>query len=123
MSVFLEADAVTTELPNPQLSNVEQLKSTLTLLRSRTGVKYTYVKRRSRKRLLWAFQLTREKAFELKHFLLTYYGSHIKLTDHTGQAWTATLKSNPAEFQTIGRDAINKEAISVTLEFEATEIA
>lgn len=127
MGVILQAPldgiATTTELPNPQFSNVEQALSTITLLRARNGDKYTYVKRRERKRLLWSFSLTREKAFELRAFLIEYYPHKIRIVDFNGDTWIGVIKSNPGEFQVLDRDRLFHETVNFTLELEAVKVA
>lgn len=122
MSVTIRGTGFTTTLPNPALSNVQQAKNTLSLLRGKTGKKYTYVKSRRQSRVLWSFQLTLEKMLELRSFLENFRNDKITYTDFSGGTWFGYLKSNPAEFQVEGRDSINIEAINITLEFEGIKI-
>lgn len=122
MITLSTAKGLTTALPNPALSNVEQPRNTMSLLRSKTGKRYTYVKTRDRKRVLWAFQLTLKKMLELREFIIAYRNEKITYRDFEGGVWEGYLKANPAEFQVEGRDAICVEAINITLEFEGRKL-
>jgi hypothetical protein len=125
MAVILQVPTNTTVLPNPnpEFSDVEQALSTITLKRSKTQKRYTYVKTRQRKRLVWNFQLTREKAWELRAFVEAYRNDVITITDFDNDMWRGVIKSNPINFTSSSRDALCREAVDVTLEFEVIRLS
>lgn len=121
MALMLEA-GTTTILPNPQLSDVEKGLNTITLRRTMTGARITYVKRRTRRSFVWTFQLTLEKAFELRAFLKEYGTQQIIVTDHNDVRYRGYIKSNPAEFTHSSYTPCHLEMVDVVLEFEGTTL-
>lgn len=115
-------------LPNPQFSDQEALLGTVSRKLAVDGTRYTYIKRRGRRKLLWTFRLSREKALEVREFLFTYFASKIRITDHKGQAWLGYFTSNPFEFESQGRAApaisanSRGEIQTVSLEFEGETV-
>jgi len=87
-------------LPNPQLSDQEGLTATVTRKTAMDGTRYTYVKRKQRRKLKWTFRLMRNKGLELRAFLFAYFASPVKIIDHNGQTWVGNFTSNPFEFDT-----------------------
>ena len=105
-----------TLLPNPEFSDSEGLTAEVLQYRSMVGNLYTYVKaKNSKKRLLFRFQLNRQKALELRAFIQSYYKSKISLTDHNNVSWVVYLMNNPFEFETPTKQQI------ISLEFEECE--
>lgn len=118
----------TTALPNPQFSDSEALRLTVTRKLAMDGTRRTYVKTRGgRRQLKWTFQLSRPKGLELRAFLFSYFASKIRVVDHNGRTWIGTFMNNPFEFETTGRAAprINPmprgETQTIELEFEGEE--
>lgn len=118
----------TTLLPNPQFGDSEQLMVSVSRRTAMDGTRYTYVKRKdSRRRLLWTFRLTRNKALELRAFLFAYFASKIKVVDHNNRVWIGNFTNNPFEFDTPERNspAIRPmprgESQVIELEFEGVE--
>jgi hypothetical protein len=118
----------TTLLPNPQFSDQEALLDTVNRKLALDGTRYTYVKRRARRKLKWMFRLTRVKALELRAFIFSYFASKIRLTDHNNRMWIGYFTTNPFEFDTTDRGAPaiapmpRGELVNVELEFEGIEI-
>jgi len=118
-----------TKLPNPQLSDQESLTSSVTPKRATDGTLYTYVKKQTRRRILWTFTLDRGKALEFMAFVRAHAGSKIQVTDHRGDVWLGHLTNNPFEFDTTRRAAgsgshplgVRQERQSITIEFEGTK--
>lgn len=124
----LQAYQTTTLLPNPQFSDAENLVSEIESKRARDGTLYTYVKTKGdRRRLQWTFALTRNKALELRAFILSYFASKVRITDHNGVTWLGNFTDNPFEFDTIRRAAPaicpmpRGEQQQITLTFEGVE--
>ncbi len=119
----------TSLLPNPEFSDQEALLHTVTRKRAVDSTRYTYVKRRSRRKLLWSFQVTRNKALEIAAFIQCYFASKLRITDHAGRRWIGHFTSNPFEFDTGSRagPAISPlprgETVRIDLEFEGIEDA
>lgn len=116
-----------TVMPNPQFSDQETNLNTVSRLTAMDGTRYTYVKRRPRRKLLWTFRLSRPKALEVRAFFLSYFASRIKITDHRNRVWIGNFTSNPFEFETQSRaePAIapmpRGETVSIDIEFEGEE--
>lgn len=114
-------------LPNPQFSDQETNLNTVNRLMAVDGTRYTYVRRRTRRRLLWTFHLSRPKALEVQAFLKSYFASRIQITDHRGRVWIGNFTSNPFEFEAISRAAPaidpmpRGETMSIDIEFEGDE--
>jgi len=119
----------TTVLPSPQFSDAEGLVHTVSRKLAMDGTRYTYVKKRERSKLHWTFRLTRNKSLELRAFVMAYFASKIKVTDHNDRVWSGNFTNNPFEFDTAERAAPaispmpRGEVVNVTLEFEGVEIA
>jgi hypothetical protein len=114
-------------LPNPQLSDTEALTASVSSQRATDGTLYTYVKTKGgRRKLSWSFRLYRPKALELRAFLLSYYASKLRITDHNGRVWVGYFPNNPFEFETdaggpIIGDGLRGELQNITIEFEGVE--
>jgi len=119
----------TTLLPNPQFSDAENLQVTMTRKMAMNGTRYTYIKRKERRKLKWSFRLTRNKGLELRAFIYAYFASKIVVTDHLDRVWQGWLLNNPFEFDTVDRagPAISPmprgETQMIELEFEGVENA
>jgi len=116
-----------TVMPNPQFSDQEMNLNTVSRRTAMDGTRYTYVKRRPRRKLQWAFRLSRNKALEVRAFFMSYFASEIKITDHRNRIWVGNFTSNPFEFEAQSRayPAITPmprgETISIDIEFEGEE--
>jgi hypothetical protein len=116
-----------TVMPNPQFSDQETNLNTVTRKLAMDGTRYTYVKRRTRRKLLWSFRLSRNKALEVRAFFMSYFASKIRITDHRGRVWLGYFTSNPFEFDTPERAAPaispmpRGESQTIDIEFEGEE--
>jgi hypothetical protein len=116
-----------TVMPNPQFSDQETNLNIVSRRTAMDGTRYTYVKRRSRRKLQWTFRLTRNKALEVRAFFMSYFASKIKITDHRDRIWIGNFTSNPFEFEAQSRayPAITPmprgETVSIDIEFEGEE--
>lgn len=116
--ITLTSFQTTTVLPDPEWNDSENLTDEIIVKRSMVGTIYTYTKtKNARRRLLMRFNLTRQKALELRAFIRAYYSSEIKLTDHENQVWLVKFTSNPFEFATPS----TAEWRSIELEFEGVK--
>jgi hypothetical protein len=69
----------------------------------------------------WEFEISRNKALELREFINSYQGKLIQITDHDGDLWFGYLRNNPFEFTGAGRAGDGwpgGETMNVILEFE-----
>lgn len=113
----------TTVLPNPQLTDNSNALHTINLRRTMTGGRITYVKKRDRKRYLWSFKLTTEKAWELRAFVQAYGSKQIVIRDWLGNKFYGWIKSNPIEFNHAEYNpSCWAETVEVTLEWEGIPI-
>ncbi len=117
-----------TLLPNPRFSDSEALMVSVARKTAVDGTRYTYVKRKDqRRKLIWAFTMTRNKALELRAFVYSYYASKVKVIDHNDRVWVGNLMNNPFEFDTTGRAApaiaplSRGENVNIEIEFEGVE--
>ena len=112
----------TTLLPSPRWGDSKALTASVQSIRSMNGELYTYVKSRNgRKKLRWEFEISRNKALELREFINSFYGSLIQAIDHDGDSWIGYLRNNPFEFSGAGRAGDGwpgGETMMITLEFE-----
>ena len=119
----------TTVLPSPQFSDIETSLDTVTRKLAVDGTRYTYVKRRTRRKLKWTFWVSRNKGLELRAFIFAYFASQIKVIDHNGRVWVGNFVSNPFEFDTpdAAKPAIapmpRGELQAIDIEFEGIENA
>lgn len=85
-------------LPNPQLGNSEAHASEVIIKRTMSGRAQTFVRRKNqRKKLQWAFRVTRNKALEVREFFRSYHGSKMNILDHEGRTWTGYVITNPID--------------------------
>lgn len=115
------AQRTTTLLPSPTWGDSKASAGTFVSMRAMDGTIYTYVKSRAgKKKLRWDFQLSRNKALELREFFKAYFGELVKITDHDGDYWIGYLINNPFEFTTEGRANgwPGGEQMNVTIDFE-----
>lgn len=116
-----------TVMPSPQFSDQETNLNTVARKLAMDGTRYTYVKRRTRRKLLWSFKLSRNKALEVRAFFMSYFASKIRITDHRNRIWLGYFTSNPFEFDTPSRAAPaispmpRGETQTIDIEFEGEE--
>lgn len=116
-----------TVMPNPQFSDQETNLNTVSRKLAMDGTRYTYVKRRVRRKMLWSFRLSRNKALEVRAFFMSYFASKIRITDHRNRVWLGYFTSNPFEFDTPSRAAPaispmpKGETQTIDIEFEGEE--
>lgn len=114
-------------LPNPQSGDSIAPTGTLEFKRSMNGSRYAYVKSRDkRKRMVWTFSLTQDKALELQAFFDVYNGEQVKVLDHIGKEYVGNFTTNPFEFEAVGRSVASPSNYSlhqIQVEFEGFEQA
>ncbi len=93
----------TTYLPSPQLGDKVSPVAQVTRKVSMDNTKYTYVRRKGRRKLQLQFDLHRNKAFELQAFVAVYLTADIRLTFANGEVWKVKLTNNPFEYITTSR--------------------
>jgi hypothetical protein len=120
----------TTVLPSPQFSDSESLPDTFNQQKAMDGTRYIYVHRKQgRRKAQWTFLLTRNKALELRAFILAYYASQVRAVDHDDNVWVGNFINNPFEMDTPerGGPAISPmpkgEAQTIQIEFEGLKNA
>jgi len=115
-----------TVIPNPLFSNSDANQHQVIAKRAETGKVRTYVRRNNRRRLIWNFQMDREKALELRAFFKAYAADQILITDHNGEKWLGYFTSSPFSFEARNRalpgpDEIRRvaqERETISLEFQ-----
>jgi hypothetical protein len=114
--------------PNPLLSDTEALAASMSSKRAVDGTLYTYVKTKGgRRKMTWTLRMRRPNALTLRAFLLSYFASKVRITDHNGRVWVGNFTNNPFEFETPDRagprmnDGLRSEIQTITIEFEGVE--
>lgn len=121
------ASQTMTVMPNPTFSDQETNLNTVSRRMAMDGTRYTYVKRRARRKLQWTFKLSRNKGLEVRAFFFAYFASQIKIVDHSNRTWVGNFTSNPFEFETQSRAAPaitpmpRGETVNIDIEFEGEE--
>jgi len=119
----------TSVLPSPKFSDAEALMVSVSRKLAMDGTRYTYVKRKSRRKLSWSFRLTRNKALELRAFIYAYFAAKVRVIDHNDRVWVGNFTENPFEFDAADRagPAITPmprgETVAIDLTFEGVEDA
>lgn len=112
-------------LPNPQLGDSIGSTGTLESRRAMDGTKYFYVKSRDkRKKLLWTFALSQDKALEMQAFFEVHSAKQVRITDHIGKVYVGNFTTNPFEFEAVGRSVASPSNYSlhqIQFEFEGFE--
>ena len=111
-------------LPSPNWGNSEEIAASMSTIRAMDGTLYTYVKQRDgRKRFQFDFEISRNKALELRAFIQSYFRTPIRITDHNSVKWVTYLVNNPFEFagDSKAEPFPGGETMTITLEFEERE--
>lgn len=114
-----ELIATSITLPSPSYNNLINLVTGIVnFKRSITGLKYTYLKVKNRKKFIYNFTLHRNKSLELEAFIELYLDNNIKLINHEDEIWNVVLTNNPFDF--VGK--LKGEWMQIGLEFEGVNI-
>ncbi len=118
------APSTTAILPSPQWGDSRELVSAISTMHTMNGTLYTYIKRKkARKKLVWDFEIARNKALELRAFFNIYYRTKVRIIDHDNVTWIGYLINNPFEFTGKARALgfPGNETMNVTIEFEEAD--
>lgn len=105
-------------LPNPSFGDPQSLKDALVSKTARSGITRTHIKTTDRRLLSYTFNLTREKAEELKQFIISYAGEEIRIT-WKGEVWKALLSNDVIDFTPVSRGNYQQ----VRLDFEGVKLS
>ncbi len=122
-TVILKAPGKTIVLPCPIFGDSEALSVEMNLDRTITGSTFTYVKTSELRLYSYTFELTRDKARELREFLLTNNSIVMTLQDWKGQVIKGNITNNPFDFVAKSRWHTCSEKIEIALDFEGLKIA
>jgi len=109
--ITLTADRTTVALPNPKFNDSENLVNNINIKRTLGGKIFTYIKSKSRRRLILDLFISFAKSKELNIFLQAYNSQEIVLRDHTDQKWVGHITNNPFEFEGQREDRQNIQII------------
>lgn len=117
---------VTSVLPNPEFGDSRATESTITVKRTMTGRKVTYVQPSDQYTLTLPFLLTRMKSLEVEAFIKAYQSAPIYVKLYDGTEWEGKLVSAPIAREATERIGTNplvgKELIDLTLVFSAKRL-
>ena len=125
MQAPVPAVETTSVLPSPQFNNTEGRRLQVEMKRSMNNTRRSYVKSSPRSRITYNFQVTRNKGEEIKQFILAYYRSKIRWTDHLGDVWEGYFTSNPFALGGAGRAAGSPggEYQEISIQLEGSRIS
>lgn len=109
-------------LPSPQLNDSNANANILNVFRTQTGRQVRTYRTQILRTLTWDFVITRQKALELRNFLLNEIDNPIRIFDWKGQIWYGNISANPVQFVTTTIYGPCSEGVSVTLEFKAVRL-
>lgn len=126
-------------LPNPKLSDTEQLVESVKLLRAMDGTVRTIVvsgdghfddlkagddiSTTIRRKLLYEFRIETAKLYQLREFLINYLAYDMQLTNHKNEIWRVYIANAPVDLESAARAAPAVEWHNVTLNFEGVRIS
>lgn len=123
--VLLEAPGATIVLPAPELDDGQLFSGSFGTQRSMDGETYTYIKATELNQLRYTFRLPRNKALELRRFLLGFNSAALRLTNWKGEVWRTHLVNNPFDIRSTGRSVAcdGAELNEISLEFEGVKLS
>lgn len=108
-------------LPKPLFGDGEGGLGKLIVHRTR-GKTFTYTRKTTSRKLTYKFSLTRDKAYELREYLLDFLATPTKLTNWKGEVWYGYVMNNPYTLTARQRAAPCTEFYDAELEFEGVRI-
>lgn len=90
-----ELPATAIYLPSPTFNDKLNIGVEISQKVAIDNTRYTYVKRRERRRFSYTFYIPFEKNLELKMFVDLYLTDNIKLVNHLNETWNVKLTSEP----------------------------
>lgn len=112
----------TTVMPSPKWSDSKGLGAIVNRMRAMDGTLYTYINSKNARRVYqWSFEMSRNKALEVRGFIDSYHSYKIQITDHNGNVIVGYLKNNPFDFEgatRAGEQWPGEETMTLTIEFE-----
>lgn len=106
--VTLESQGAIIILPSPLFGDTQQLIGNVNINRMVNGAVFTYVKTPTRSKIIYKFELKRQKAFELQQFLDGSNTKWIYLQNFKGELWYMRVTNNPITFTATGRGYVNQ---------------
>lgn len=108
---------VTINLPDPEYGDSIGNPVNMVTKYTMTGDLYTHKKTNNHKKIIFNFELNRNRAAALIEFIKSYLSSKVKINDHTGKIWLGYILTDPIPFETN-----NGEVVSVEFEFEGEQL-
>lgn len=118
--LYTDQEAIT--LPAPTFGNSENKTGTFNLRKAMDGTIYTYVKKQSTHKLKYDLEIDRQKALQLRQYILAANSKNMTLANWKGEIWKVKFLTNPFVSTTTKRWAPVSEAVSITLEFEGIKV-
>ena len=123
MSFRMQSGDTLSVFPSPEFSDVENAPHILDIKRTITGVTRVYKKTAQTRILNYTLNLTKEKAMELRAFLIKYFDSDIKITNHKNEVWIVKLTNQPwvLNADQVAQNYYGNERVQIPLAFEGTK--
>lgn len=120
--VLRSNDSVIT-LPPPEFGDSKALSNTINIKRTMTGDRYVYKRTNPVQKLNYSFIFDREKALELREFVLNNNSKQLTLTNWKGEIWKVQLTNNPFQFSEDGIwNCSRGNKSSISLEFQGVKV-
>jgi hypothetical protein len=112
----------TIELKNPEFDDENNYDLQTSFRTSMSGQIRSFKKTNINKFVLFFTEVSRNKAMEVRSFLLESAGSRITYTDFNGTQWLVTVLNETYDIATVGSgpgiNTTRKESNNITLELE-----
>jgi hypothetical protein len=119
--VIIQSTTTTIALPAPMFGDTQTNIGSVIINRAVDGTIYTIVKKTSRNRLKWKFEVKRQKSNEMQLFLQNNTLQYLTITDWKGNTWYMLITNNPVIFEAVSKDGsctLNNERHQFELELE-----
>lgn len=109
-------------LPSPLFGDSEANGDLISVFRSETNKRFISIKRQDMRTLHYEFEVTRQKALELRNFIKHEIDNNVTLTNWKGEIWIGNIVNNPFEMEMAGRWGPCTEKTHVILELKAVRV-
>lgn len=109
-------------LPRPEFADGSSNPTRINIKRAMSGERYVYKRMVFATKLSYDFVIARDKALELRSFLLTENSKQLTLETWNGQVWSVVLTNNPFTTTEVARWELGGNKCTITLEFEGVKI-
>jgi hypothetical protein len=118
----LQIPGLAITLPTPLLGDSEGSLGSVDLKRTMNGGTFTYVKRSASRELKYKFEISRQKAYEMRNFVQNALSTKVLLTNWKGELWYGNIMNNPFELTAESRAGPCGENYQIDLDFQGVRM-